>query len=351
VEPVYDVQKINCCEKIIPISLVKCRSHNLFILKQFVTCEGLYRLVFLYHIRLLMHFIGFELSRPFYLLKSLYKMSKRYKRLSVDSSMFHHGLIKIMLIHHLSTVGDCWNKILIRNGFSMITHVVNPNLGEPLIKNQLGISRSGPDSLHRNPLDAVIPSKPSCAGFPKQKIVELEVIDPLMPKFDVSLNIIVNPDVEKPCKQTKQKCTDLGFQKKKAGRLISRKLRNQNDAHLSSISPIKVDEVSYSEIESFLPFEDLDCQGYRKKVIVPTEPYDFVTNLPPCLRGEEGFSGIRHDQGKITRLIHLCLNVQFIDLPFLMYSVMLVSIGSSSITLTYPFFRPGLKRLLIKMNH
>jgi hypothetical protein len=77
-------------------------------------------------------------------------------------------------------------------------------------------------------------------------------------------------------------------------------LRNQNDAHLSLIGPIEVDEVSDSEIEDFLALEDPDCQGYRKKVIVPTEPYDFVTNFPLCLKGEEGFSGIRHNQGKIA---------------------------------------------------
>jgi hypothetical protein len=44
-------RKINCCEKGIPISLVKPRWHGLLlILKQFVTCEGRYGLVFLYHI-------------------------------------------------------------------------------------------------------------------------------------------------------------------------------------------------------------------------------------------------------------------------------------------------------------
>ena len=120
-------RKINCYEKVIPISLVKPRWHGLlFILKQFVTCEVRYGLVFLYHIRLLMHFIGFKLNMYFYLLRSLYKMSKRYKRQSVDSSLFHHGLINILLIHHLTTVGDCWDGFLIRNGFSMTVPLENP---------------------------------------------------------------------------------------------------------------------------------------------------------------------------------------------------------------------------------
>ena len=74
-------RKINCCEKGIPVSLVKARWHGLLlILKQFLTNEGRYGLVFLYHIQLIMHFIGFQLNVPYYLLRSLYKMSKRYKR-------------------------------------------------------------------------------------------------------------------------------------------------------------------------------------------------------------------------------------------------------------------------------
>jgi hypothetical protein len=294
-------RKINCCEKGISISLVKPRWHSLLlILKQFVTCEGRYRLVFLYHIRLLMHFIGFELDMPFYLLRSLYKMSKRYKRQSVDSSLFHHGLVKILLMHHLSTVGDCWENFLIRNGFSQTVPTVNPNLDEPLIKDQFGISIDRPDFTDRNPLDAGMPSKSSPTGFSEQETVELKVIDPLVPEIDASLNVIINPDVEKPRKGTKKKCTDLGFKNKRAGRQISRKLRNRSDTHLSSIGLIKIDECSDPEIEDFLVLEDPEFQGYRKKVIVPTEPYDFVTNFPPCLKGKEGFSGIRPDQKKIA---------------------------------------------------
>ena len=66
-----------------------------------------------------------------------------------------------------------------------------------------------------------------------------------------------------------------------------RKLRNRNHAHLSSIDVIEVNEVSDSEIEDFLALEDLNCQRYD-----PDEPYDFVTNFPPCLKGNEEFSSI-----------------------------------------------------------
>jgi hypothetical protein len=73
-------RKTNCCVKGIPIALLKPRWHSLLlIMKQFVTCEGQYGLVFLYHICLLMNFIVSDLDIPFYLLMGLYKMFKRYK--------------------------------------------------------------------------------------------------------------------------------------------------------------------------------------------------------------------------------------------------------------------------------
>jgi hypothetical protein len=91
----------------------------------------------------------------------------------------------------------------------------------------------------------------------------LKVIDPLVPEIDAILNVIINSGVEKPCKGTKQQCTDLGFKNKKAGHLISRKLRNQNDTHLSLISLIEIDEGLDLEIEDFLVLEDPEFQGSK----------------------------------------------------------------------------------------
>jgi hypothetical protein len=100
-------RKIDCRERGIHVSLLKVRWHGLFsVLKQFVTCEGRFCLVFLYHVQLLMHFIGFSLNVLFYLLRSLYKMSKRYKKQRFEYSLFHHGLIKMILVHRLTTLGD-----------------------------------------------------------------------------------------------------------------------------------------------------------------------------------------------------------------------------------------------------
>jgi hypothetical protein len=112
-------RKVVSCDKGMPISTLKPRWHDLLVIvKQFVTCEGRYGLVFLYHLRLLMNFMGYPLNMPHYFLRSLYKMSKRFKREKADSSLFHHGLIKLIIVHHLNLSGDNWQAFLSRNGFA-----------------------------------------------------------------------------------------------------------------------------------------------------------------------------------------------------------------------------------------
>jgi hypothetical protein len=136
----FTSRKIVSCDRGMPVIALKPRWHDLLaIVKQFVTCEGRYGLVFLYHLRLLMNFIGYPLNMPHYLLRSLYKMSKRFKREKADSSLFHHCLIKVIIVHHMSLSGDCWQAFLSRNGFStsecvlMDKSVVTETLVEPAV--------------------------------------------------------------------------------------------------------------------------------------------------------------------------------------------------------------------------
>ena len=77
----FTSRKITSCDRGMPISFIKAQWHDLLaVVKQFVTCEGRFGLVFLYHLRLLMSFMVFPLNMPYYLLRSLYKMGKRYKK-------------------------------------------------------------------------------------------------------------------------------------------------------------------------------------------------------------------------------------------------------------------------------
>jgi hypothetical protein len=73
----FTSRKIVSCDRGMPLTTLKPRWHDLLaIVKQFVTCEGRYGLVFLYHLRLLMNFIGYPLNMPHYLLRSLTRCPK-----------------------------------------------------------------------------------------------------------------------------------------------------------------------------------------------------------------------------------------------------------------------------------
>ena len=85
-------------------------------------------------------------------------MSKRYKKKSLDSSLFHHGLIKMLLVHRLTTLGDDLDGFLAWNGFTTVIPIETPVLGEPLIGEQFDCSSNGLESLKENPRDEEIPN-------------------------------------------------------------------------------------------------------------------------------------------------------------------------------------------------
>jgi hypothetical protein len=68
---------VKSCDRGLPAKMLKPRWYDLLmIIKRFVTCEGRYGFIFLFHLRLLMVFMGFELNMPYYLHRSLFKMDK-----------------------------------------------------------------------------------------------------------------------------------------------------------------------------------------------------------------------------------------------------------------------------------
>jgi hypothetical protein len=71
-------------------------------LQQFVTCEGMYVVTFIYHLRLLLHFEGgLEIDFPYFLWMSLNKMVRGVKSTSKieKTSIYHQGLIKMLVLH------------------------------------------------------------------------------------------------------------------------------------------------------------------------------------------------------------------------------------------------------------
>jgi hypothetical protein len=122
---------VNSCNRGLPAKMLKPRWYDLLmILKQFITCEGRYGFVFLFHLCLLMVFMGFELNMPHYLHRSIFKMAKRYKRNQADTSLFHVGLIKMLVVSELGLRRDSWQNFLNRNGFEESNP---PSIDKPMV--------------------------------------------------------------------------------------------------------------------------------------------------------------------------------------------------------------------------
>jgi hypothetical protein len=74
---------------------------------------------------------------------------------------------------------------------------------------------------------------------------------------------------------------------KKNARLISRLARNKPKPSIHQ-KPIVLSEDSDSDIECFLASEYPYSQG-----LCSEPPYDFVSNLPPCLKNNPSYPGIK----------------------------------------------------------
>ena len=105
----------------IPISTLKNKWGNmLLILQKFITCEGRFGSMYVYHIHLLMNFLeNGTLNLPFFLLNSLRRMATNVQKKveSIETTLYHHGLVKILVEFHLRSVGDTWEDFLVRNFF------------------------------------------------------------------------------------------------------------------------------------------------------------------------------------------------------------------------------------------
>lgn len=65
----------------IPSTTLKNKWRNvLLILQKFITCEGRFGTMYVYHIRLMMNFLEDEINLPFFLLNSLKRMASNVQK-------------------------------------------------------------------------------------------------------------------------------------------------------------------------------------------------------------------------------------------------------------------------------
>jgi hypothetical protein len=88
----------------------------LLMLKRFITCEGRYSIVFLFHLQFLLHLPGIKrMNLPYYILRVLNKMAMRVQGNPNAPShiIFHQGLIKVLVKAELGKLQKTWNPFFI----------------------------------------------------------------------------------------------------------------------------------------------------------------------------------------------------------------------------------------------
>jgi hypothetical protein len=152
-----------------------------------------------------MSFIDLPLNMPYFLLRSLYEMEKQYKRHKSDSSLFHHCLINIIIIHQLKLNNDCLDDFLLRNGFgsSELGQVDKLVVTETLMKPTIS-----PPSLF--PCDPISNLEPSTYPDSTQPYTLLDSY----PKGCVKT---VKKSTRKKCKGS----VDVNYKSKRAARWVS----------------------------------------------------------------------------------------------------------------------------------
>ena len=95
---------------------------------KYFSCEGRFSRLYTYHIQLLMHFTRVKmLNIPYYLFQSIDKMAFIVQKREYEhqmSSLFHHSLIKIIVLHHLDDLKIAW-EIFISNEIFTVPPIEN----------------------------------------------------------------------------------------------------------------------------------------------------------------------------------------------------------------------------------
>jgi hypothetical protein len=87
-------------------------------LQKFLICEGKYEVTFLYHLRILLHFEGVPyIDFPHFLWLILNNMVWGFKSASKkpETSLYQHGLMKLLVFPELRKRDSSWKKFLIEN--------------------------------------------------------------------------------------------------------------------------------------------------------------------------------------------------------------------------------------------
>ena len=94
------------------------------VIHRYVTCKGSVSSAYVYHLRLMTVFLGQPINLPHYLVQSMTKMSAAIKKgpKNIGRSIFHHGLVRMLVERELSKRNQTWDHFLKQNGFMAFCH-------------------------------------------------------------------------------------------------------------------------------------------------------------------------------------------------------------------------------------
>lgn len=86
------------------------------LIMRFFTCEGIFSRLFFYHIRVLMHFTWVRMMNiPFFICRNIERMVPLVQRKSPAQqhrSLYHYGLIQLVVMHQLVQHGIPWEEFI-----------------------------------------------------------------------------------------------------------------------------------------------------------------------------------------------------------------------------------------------
>ena len=94
------------------------------VIHRYVTWEGHISSAYVYHLRLMTVFLGRPINLPHYLVQSMTKMSAAIKKglKNIGRSLFHHGLVRMLVEVELSKRNQTWDHFIEQNGFMAFFH-------------------------------------------------------------------------------------------------------------------------------------------------------------------------------------------------------------------------------------
>jgi hypothetical protein len=203
------------------------------------------------------------------------------------------------VISHLSKAGDSWENFVYRNGFTLPENVTDlplhfdeppsPCRPNPPMENLHVNLQEIPTSIDQTP---VVIQKPSKGKKPKHDFIPRKYLEEVLDDLKDKILTVPNPEpiqidlneptVKKKGRHKKQSSPDINFKNKRHGRLISRKMRNRQRENEKSIPVIEIDDIIFIE-------DDIDDQILGNDIDIDTTQFDFISNLPPFLKKQEGF--------------------------------------------------------------